>query len=156
MVAQAFNPSSREAETGMVYLCESEANLFYPVRLCLKRERKERRNEKNSFCMCIVLPTCVFVHYMHAISKEAEEASHLGTGVTGDCVPQWCWESNPGFHRFNTIPTKIPMAFFAGLVKTVLRYTQKHKRLHVTNGLFHRKDNALVTKQHVVGMEAIT
>jgi hypothetical protein len=45
--------------------------------------------------------------------------------------------------------------FFTGLVKTTLKYTQKHKRLHITNRVFHRKNNSFVTKQHVSGMETI-
>jgi hypothetical protein len=43
-------------------------------------------------------------------------------------------------YRFNIIPTKIPMIFFTGIEKIILKFTRNHKRPQRANVFFSKKN----------------
>ena len=45
-------------------------------------------------------------------------------------------------YRYNSIPTKIPMAFFAGQEKIILIFVWKYKRPHTANATLRKKNKA--------------
>ena len=46
-------------------------------------------------------------------------------------------------YRFNTIPVKLPMAFFTELEKNMLNFIQNYKRAHIAKRILGTKNKAV-------------